>query len=115
MLMPPEMIDDTIPIEEAIMLSYNSMKEKEFQSMVEEIAKLYGWTYYHTYNSRRSEPGFPDLVMLRGEREVVAELKSQKGKLTEPQKDWLKKFKKAGNETFVWRPSDIRDIEEILS
>jgi len=115
MLMPPEIIDDTIPIEEAIMLSYNSMKEKEFQSMVEEIAKLYGWTYYHTYNSRRSEPGFPDLVMLRGEREVVAELKSQKGKLTEPQKDWLKKFKKAGNETFVWRPSDIRDIEEILS
>jgi hypothetical protein len=113
--MPPEIIDDTIPIEEAIMLSYNSMKEKEFQSMVEEIAKLYGWTYYHTYNSRRSEPGFPDLVMLRGEREVVAELKSQKGKLTEPQKDWLKKFKKAGNETFVWRPSDIRDIEEILS
>jgi len=107
--------DDTIPIEEAIMLSYNSMKEKEFQSMVEEIAKLYGWTYYHTRNSIGSQAGFPDLVMLRGEREVVAELKSQKGKLTEPQKDWLKKFKKAGNETFVWRPSDIRDIEEILS
>ena len=48
MLMPPEMIDDTIPIEEAIMLSYNSMKEKEFQSMVEDIAELRGWPFYHT-------------------------------------------------------------------
>ena len=83
--------NDTIPIEEAIMLSYNSMKEKEFQSMVEQIAKLRGWTFYHTYDSRRSNPGFPDLQMLRGERQVIAELKSQKGRITEIQKDWLEK------------------------
>jgi len=115
MLMPPEITDDTIPIEEAIMLSYNSMKEKEFQSMVEDIAELRGWTFYHTRNSIGSQKGFPDLVMLRGEREVVAELKSQKGKISEEQKDWLEKYKLVGAEVFLWRPSDIRDIEEILS
>ena len=113
--MPPEMIDDTIPIDEAIMLSYNSMKEKEFQAMVENIAELRGWTFYHTYDSRRSNPGFPDLQMLRGERQVIAELKSQKGRITEIQKDWLEKFKLVGAEVFLWRPSDIREIEEILS
>ena len=107
--------DDTMPIEEAIMLSYNSMKEKELQAQVEQIAELRGWTYYHTYDSRRSNPGFPDLQMLRGERQVIAELKSQKGKVTDFQKDWLEKFKLVGAEVYLWRPSDIRDIEEILS
>jgi hypothetical protein len=53
--------------------------------------------------------------MLRGERQVIAELKSQKGKVTDFQKDWLEKFKLVGAEVYLWRPSDIRDIEEILS
>ena len=53
--------------------------------------------------------------MLRGERQVIAELKSQKGKITEIQKDWLEKFKLVGAEVFLWRPSDIREIEETLN
>ena len=115
MLMPPEMIDDTIPIEEAILLSYNSMKERELQAMVKNIADLRGWEYYHTYDSRRSNPGFPDVVMLRGERLIVAELKVQNGKVSDHQQRWLEKFKLTGVEVYLWRPSDIRDIEEILS
>ena len=109
------MTDDTIPIEEAIMLSYNSMKERELQAMVKNIADLRGWEYYHTYDSRRSNPGFPDVVMLRGERLIVAELKMQKKHPSDDQKRWLEKFKLTGVEVYLWRPSDIREIEEILS
>ena len=97
------------------MLSYNSMKEKEFQSMVEDLAELRGWTFYHTSDRRSSNPGVPDLQMLRGERQVIAELKSQKGRITEIQKDWLEKFKLVGAEVFLWRPADIREIEETLN
>ena len=37
------------------------LNEKKFQSQVVRIAKVFGWLCYHTYDSRRSEPGFPDL------------------------------------------------------
>ena len=41
------------------------MTEKQFMAQVVELAKLKGWLVYHTYDSRRSEPGFPDLCMVR--------------------------------------------------
>ena len=107
--------NDTIPIEEAVLRVQNSMKERELQAIVKQMAELCGWEYYHTYDSRRSNPGFPDVVMLRGERLIVAELKVQKGKVSDHQQRWLEKFKLTGVEVFLWRPSDIREIEEILS
>ena len=114
MLMPQGVTDDTIPIEEAVLRVQNSMKERELQAIVKQMAELCGWEYYHTYDSRRSNPGFPDVVMLRGERMIVAELKVQKGKVSEHQERWLKKFDKAGSEAYLWRPSDLREIEELL-
>ena len=69
--------DDAIDIEEFIKAQYESMSEAQFQKIVEGYAKVMGWLYYHTQDSRRSQPGFPDLVMLRGDRQVVAELKRQ--------------------------------------
>ena len=44
---------------------------------------------YHTHDSRKSEAGFPDLVMVRNEHIWFVELKSEKGKLTSAQKTWL--------------------------
>ena len=74
-----------------------------------------GWLYYHTQDSRRSQPGFPDLVMLRGKRQVVAELKRQKGaKPSEKQQNWLDRYKAVGAEVYVWRQAHIPEIEEIL-
>ena len=35
--------------------------EKGFQAAVVELARLRGWLVYHTYDSRRSAKGFPDL------------------------------------------------------
>ena len=43
------------------------MTEKQFQSHIVQYAKMRGWLVYHTHDSRRSEPGFPDLVAGKGE------------------------------------------------
>ena len=97
--------------------------EKQFQSAVIQYARLRGWTHiYHTHDSRHSPAGFPDLILLRkmegGAVEmVVAELKTDKGKATEAQMDWLVQFDRILCEEItvrLWRPSDWADIESVL-
>lgn len=89
--------------------------ERDFRATVEEAAKLLGWRVYHTWNSLHSAAGFPDLVMLRRERMVVAELKSQSGKFSDEQVAWLEAFEEVPHvEVFSWRPSSWPQIERVL-
>lgn len=87
------------------------MRERQLQQTVEQLATLLGWRLYHTYDSRRSNPGFPDLVMVHREQQrvVYAELKSTKGRVTNAQREWLDDLQAAGQEAFIWRPSDWLD------
>ena len=89
------------------------MKEKHFQSLVVFYARSRGWRVYHTYDSRRSEPGFPDLVLVRNEV-LYRELKAEKGRLTDAQKAWGESLTKAGANYAVWRPSMIQQIYKEL-
>lgn len=65
------------------------MDEQAWQGRIEGAAKLYGWRVYHTHDSRRSAPGFPDLVLVRGPELLFAELKTDTGRLRPEQSDWL--------------------------
>lgn len=67
------------------------MSEKELQSTLVQAASLTGWLVYHTHDSRRSAPGFPDLVLVHAVRGEIAfiECKAEKGRLTEDQQRWL--------------------------
>ena len=92
---------------------------KEFMPAVIALAKRCGWKVYHTHDSRKSEPGFVDLVMARKGRRIFAELKSAKGVVTPEQQEWLVEL--AGDatektEVHLWRPDAWFDgtIEEIL-
>jgi hypothetical protein len=90
------------------------LTEKEWQRQVLDLARLCGWRHgYHTFDSRRSASGFPDLVLVR-ERVIFAELKSETGKLSAAQADWLAALEAAGAETYVWRPSDVVDVMQAL-
>lgn len=91
-----------------------TLTEKQWQQVVTDYAKLRGWMVYHTLHSRGSEPGFPDLVMLRGNRQVVAELKTEKGRTTPAQEAWLAAYRLAGAEVHVWRPSDLQAVLSVL-
>ena len=85
------------------------MTEKQFQARVVKIAKTLGWKVYHTYDSRCSEPGFPDLVLVKN-RVIFRELKTDTGKLRTEQKEWAASLTGAGCDFKVWRPQDMTSI-----
>jgi len=89
--------------------------ELKFQSWVNQKAKDHGWRYYHPYRSEKSVPGFPDLTAVRGDRIIFAELKTEKGKLSNYQNEWLQDLRKLPLvEVYLWRPSNWKTIEEVL-
>jgi hypothetical protein len=90
--------------------------EKQLQAAVVECAKVLGWHVYHTYDSRRSEPGFPDLCMVRDGRLIFAELKTLAGKMSPEQARWFCEIRAAGIEAHLWRPISWRNgtVERVL-
>lgn len=99
-------------------MRYRSGKysEKDFTTDIRSFAKTVGgWLEYHTYDSRRSTPGFPDLVLVRDERLIFAELKVGRGKLSQFQKMWLSELHKVPKvEVYLWHPTDWENICDIL-
>lgn len=91
-----------------------AITERQFQQQIADLAKLFGWKYYHTWKSFHSPAGFPDCVLVRKERLVLAELKSEVGKVSPAQQEWLDAIRLACKEVYLWRPSDWDELVEIL-
>ena len=93
-----------------------AISEKEFESQVKDLARLYGWKYYHTWRSIHSPAGYPDCVLVRPPRLIFAELKSEIGKVSPKQQEWLDILAQCPQvEVYLWRPSDFEQIADILS
>lgn len=92
-----------------------AVSEASFQASVIQLAKMCGWLAYHTHNSRRSEPGFPDLVLVKPPRVVFAELKTAKGKPSPAQERWLAALAASPVESYLWRPDDWDQIRSLLT
>jgi hypothetical protein len=111
-----------------------NISEADFTSKVIAHAQEHGWRCAH-FRPARTKPyrakdgtikqgwrtavqgdgeGFPDLLMVRGERGLVAELKSAKGKVTKEQRDWLAAFEFVGWDTFIWTPAAWPEIVQVL-
>ena len=96
--------------------------ERLFQDKVEHIAKMNGWLCFHASPHqvrpgvyRSDGKGFPDLCMVHPQRGfIMAELKTQQGKLSPHQLQWADALIKAGIEHYVWRPSQLDLIAERL-
>lgn len=58
--------------------------------------------------------GFPDLVLVKGNRLIFAELKSAKGRLSPEQTEWHQALSKTPAENYIWRPIDLEHIQKIL-
>jgi hypothetical protein len=84
------------------------MSEAELQRLVAELCARLGLAHYHTHDSRRSEPGFPDSVII-GSGILFRELKSRDGVLKPEQRRWGSRIERAGGDWAVWRPSDLLD------
>lgn len=90
--------------------------ERDFQRAVVDLATASRWTLcYHTLNSRGSASGFPDLVLVRVPELIFAELKTDKGRVSDAQHEWLRSLEACGVETYVWRPSDWATVEARLT
>ncbi len=80
------------------------MTEKDLQDLVLELAARLRLHAYHTFDSRRSAPGFPDLIIAGPGGHLFAELKSAGGKLSPEQVDWKYALSAAGATYRVWYP-----------
>lgn len=88
--------------------------EKELTTQLVDIARMTGWRRYHTWRSKHSAAGYPDETLVR-ERLIFVELKTEKGKLSDDQRDWLRALLAANAETYVIRPRNLEQIAAILA
>lgn len=129
--------------------------EPAFQAQVVGLARAYGWEHiYHApaggYGSAKTGGrrvaaeqlpegrGFPDLLLIKGRRLIVAELKTRTGRMRPGQVGWLDAFRMVGAavyewtnelsqeafvalehdepsvEAYLWRPADWPTIQAVL-
>jgi len=92
-----------------------SISERELTGYVRDVARGFGWRRYHTWLSKHSPAGFPDEVLVRSGRLIFAELKSERGKLSDEQEAWLEELRAVpGVEVYLWRPADMDAIAAAL-
>ena len=111
-------------VEATRLLLAKQISEADFQRQVIASAKAAGWLVQHAraaYNKsgRVSTPiqghaGYPDLTLLR-DRLVLVELKKVGAYPSPDQRVWHERLRAAGVEFYVWRPTDWRVIEAVLS
>ena len=91
------------------------MREKDFQAMVAAAAGHLNWLVFHDFDSRRSQPGYPDLCLVRGGRLVFLELKTERGRAGPEQQVWLDALSQVpGVVAMVARPSQWDEVLEVL-
>ena len=92
------------------------MLEAGFQTQIKKLTWRMGWKHYHTYDSRRSEKGYPDSTIIKGDRLIFAELKSAKGRLSNHQREWINALINIqGVECYIWKPTDWQNIVRVLN
>jgi hypothetical protein len=91
------------------------VSEKALLEQVRQLARMLGWMTYHPHLSRWSERGFPDVTLVKPPRLVFLELKSQTGRVSTEQAEWLAALNACdGIVARVIRPSDFDDVVAIL-
>ena len=109
------------------------MTEAQFQAAVIELAQINGWRVFHARKAQNGKgawrtpvaadgAGFPDLVLVK-DRVIFAELKTNTGRVSPAQREWLDALAEARVkahstgvvDAVVWRPKDWDDILATLN
>ena len=87
------------------------MTEAQLQRGIVALARTLGWRVYHTrysVGSDRESHGWPDLVLCRPPRLIMAELKGPRGVVQPEQAEWLALLGQCPDvETYLWWPEDL--------
>lgn len=98
-----------------------ALSESAWQSRVIGLARLYGWLCVHMRPARTAKGwrtpyegdlGLPDLILARGGRVLLVELKTDTGRTTAQQDAWLTALGECGR---LWRPRDWACVVEELA
>lgn len=93
--------------------------EASYQAAIVDLAHRLGYRAFHVHDSRRSESGWPDLVLasVRRRRVVFAELKSERGVVSAKQEWWMRALRVAGLEVHLWRKGEdtLEEIAGVLT
>lgn len=94
----------------------DAMSEDALLAQVRRLALDLGWLVYHTHDSRRSEAGFPDLVLVNAKqgRTLFRELKRMRGRVSPDQRIWIDALQLVGQDAAIWRPDDLLE-ERIMA
>jgi hypothetical protein len=103
------------------------LTESQFLGFVTDLAKWCGWLVFHPTPALTpggqwrthytGHAGFPDLVLVHRDRwphVIFAELKTERGRVTPGQRQWLNTLDDAGAYAVVWRPQDSDTITDLL-
>jgi hypothetical protein len=85
-----------------------AMTEKGLQASIIEMCRLFGLAWYHTFDSRRSARGWPDLAICGKRGFITRELKADRRTTTPEQEYWGAMLRRVGISWDVWRPADLR-------
>jgi hypothetical protein len=103
------------------MMTLPRLTEAQFQQRIVDLAKLTGWHCVHYRPAWQGgkwrtpmtgHAGAPDLILARRGVVILAELKTDRGRLSVEQDAWIDAL---GEHARVWRPDDWDDIAAELA
>lgn len=100
------------------------VSEALFTQQVLQLASALNWRSAHFRPAMTSQgwrtpvqgdgKGFFDLVLIRTPRVIFAELKSERGKLSPEQVEWMESVAGCPTENYTWKPNQLDDVARIL-
>lgn len=99
-----------------------AMSEAEVQAAVTDALDANGWYWHHAYDSRRSKPGVPDLLCIRGPVLWWLECKTEKGRVRPEQEAFLERIRHPDGTSKIKfvaadivRPSDLGTVLPLIA
>ena len=93
--------------------------ERAFSQQVYDLARRLNWraVRFPTWRATGTSAGYPDITMVRGGRLLFTELKSDRpgASPTTQQREWMDALESAGAEVYLWRPSDLNEVVNVLA
>lgn len=102
-----------------------ALTEGQWQAQVCQLAEAHGYSWVHLRAARTKHgwrvpvegplgKGWPDLTLVGRGRRIYAELKRELGKTTPEQEAVHQWIRENGGEVYVWRPSDLDEVIDVL-